>query len=304
MEHIPFQTSWVLGWLFDSTICISILICLILAIKAVTKGKLPAWWSYGLWLLLLLRMLMPWGIESRMSVFNYLPAPLENESYMPFLIEHDLTIPLTQDNFDTAKTTPASNSTDADLATKPAHRYDDSKESNRFHFSLSLDNALLILWFAGVMLFGIKTLFKNFMFWLTIRGLPSIKDNFSLHLFEKCRSSLSIRKNIAVIVTDRVKSPALFGYFKPRLLLPPHFLDTLQEDDLRYIFIVSEAQLLKDQKLEGAFVSKDVEGLSIRVEKASGEKCERCWVHDTSVGSNSEQPTICNRCQNALAKMQ
>jgi isoleucyl-tRNA synthetase len=74
-------------------------------------------------------------------------------------------------------------------------------------------------------------------------------------------------------------------------------------DDLRYIFIVSEAELRKGKELEGAFVSKDVEGLSIRVEKASGEKCERCWVHDTSVGTNSEQPTICNRCQAALAKM-
>ena len=74
-------------------------------------------------------------------------------------------------------------------------------------------------------------------------------------------------------------------------------------DDLRYIFIVSEAQLVKDQKLEGAFVSKDVEGLSIRVQKASGEKCERCWVHDTSVGTNSEHPTICNRCKDSLAKM-
>jgi isoleucyl-tRNA synthetase len=74
-------------------------------------------------------------------------------------------------------------------------------------------------------------------------------------------------------------------------------------DDLRYIFIVSEAELLKDKELEGAFVSKDVEGLSIRIEKASGEKCERCWVHDTSVGTNSEHPTICSRCQESLAKM-
>jgi isoleucyl-tRNA synthetase len=74
-------------------------------------------------------------------------------------------------------------------------------------------------------------------------------------------------------------------------------------NDLGYIFIVSEVELLNDKDLEAAFVSKDVEGLSIRVEKASGEKCERCWVHDTSVGTNSDHPTICSRCQDALAKM-
>ncbi len=237
MDYLWFQSSSMLGWLFDSTICISILICLILTIKAFTKGRLHAWWSYGLWLLLLLRMMMPWGIESRMSIFNYLPASLENESYMPFLIEHDLSIPLIQGDFDTAKTFIVPTFTDADLAKGPADRYYDVKESSGSHFNLSLDNALLILWLTGVMLLGIKTLFKNFMFWLIISRLPSVKNKIFLDLFEKCRSSLAIQKDIAVIVTDKVKSPALFGYFKPRLLLPPQFFDTLQRDELRYVFL-------------------------------------------------------------------
>ena len=72
------------------------------------------------------------------------------------------------------------------------------------------------------------------------------------------------------------------------------------KDDLRAIFIVSEASLMKGDKPDGIYKSLDIEGLSIRVEPASGEKCERCWVHDISVGVDSEQPTICNRCQDAL----
>ena len=72
------------------------------------------------------------------------------------------------------------------------------------------------------------------------------------------------------------------------------------KDDLRTLFIVSEASLMKEDKPDGIYISLDVEGLSIRVEPASGEKCERCWVHDISVGSDSEQPTICSRCQDAL----
>ncbi|MDH4205412.1 MAG: class I tRNA ligase family protein, partial [Desulfobacteraceae bacterium] len=72
------------------------------------------------------------------------------------------------------------------------------------------------------------------------------------------------------------------------------------KDDLRTIFIVSEASLMEGDKPDGIFKSLDVEGLSIRVEPASGEKCERCWVYDISVGADSEQPTICSRCQNAL----
>jgi isoleucyl-tRNA synthetase len=71
-------------------------------------------------------------------------------------------------------------------------------------------------------------------------------------------------------------------------------------EDLRFIFIVSSVSLLKDKKLDGSFVSENVEGLSIKIEAAAGEKCERCWVHETSVGSNSEHPSICERCQKAI----
>ena len=73
--------------------------------------------------------------------------------------------------------------------------------------------------------------------------------------------------------------------------------------ELRSILIVSQATLVKDDSVKGASESRDVEGVRIQVAAATGEKCERCWVHETSVGSNKEQPTICQRCQNALAQI-
>ena len=237
MEYISFQASSVLGWLFESTIIVTILICLILAIKALTKGNLPAWWSYGLWLLLLARMLMPWGIESRISVFNYLPAQLENKTYMPFLMERDLPIPLMPDNFKASQTTAVITSTDTDLVKESVNHYNDSKESNKSHFYLSLDNALLIIWFTGFIFLSITTLLKYLMFRMTIRHLTPVKDKDFLDLFEKCRLSMGMRRDVAVIVTEKVRSPALFGYFKPCLLMPPHFWGTLERDELRYVLL-------------------------------------------------------------------
>ena len=78
--------------------------------------------------------------------------------------------------------------------------------------------------------------------------------------------------------------------------------DILEEhkDDLRSIFIVSDASLKKENKPDEIFKSLDIEGLSIGVKPALGEKCERCWVYDISVGTDSEQPTICRRCKDAL----
>ena len=71
--------------------------------------------------------------------------------------------------------------------------------------------------------------------------------------------------------------------------------------DLRSVFIVSAAELLKDAPLEGAAESTEVKGLKVRVQPAAGEKCQRCWIHETSVGRSPEHPTICARCTNALA---
>jgi isoleucyl-tRNA synthetase len=74
-------------------------------------------------------------------------------------------------------------------------------------------------------------------------------------------------------------------------------------EDLRFIFIVSNVSLLKDQELDDSFVSENVEGLAIKIETAPGKKCERCWVYETSVGSDGNRPTICVRCQKSLDEM-
>ncbi len=231
MGLLSFYSTSVLGWLFDSTIYISILICLILGIKAVARGKLPAWWSYGLWLLLVFRMLMPWGIESRASVFNYVPIPPGNESYMPLLMEKELPIPFLSHN------PGVTFSTDIGLIDNVSNAGDDNNASQGVNLDLSLDKVLLGIWFVGVMLFAAITLYRNFSFWRKVRREPPVEDKAVIDALERFRSSLAIRKKVIVIATDKVKSPALFGYFKPRLLLPLHFLDTLETDELRYVFL-------------------------------------------------------------------
>ena len=68
------------------------------------------------------------------------------------------------------------------------------------------------------------------------------------------------------------------------------------EDILPAVFIVSQVEIAEG---EGAFKG-DVEGLSVSVAKAEGEKCERCWIYSDTVGSDSEHPTLCSRCAGVL----
>ncbi len=62
--------------------------------------------------------------------------------------------------------------------------------------------------------------------------------------------------------------------------------------------------LFKDEKPENAFKSEEIEGLFIKVEPASGKKCERCWIHHPDVGKDVQHPAICPKCLDALKEIQ
>jgi isoleucyl-tRNA synthetase len=71
---------------------------------------------------------------------------------------------------------------------------------------------------------------------------------------------------------------------------------------LNDIFIVSMADVV--DTLDGdAFEGKDIQGLKIKVTKAVGDKCERCWRFDTTIGSSTDHPTACQRCADALQQI-
>ncbi len=68
--------------------------------------------------------------------------------------------------------------------------------------------------------------------------------------------------------------------------------------DLPTIFIVSAVELKKwtGDLPEKAVVSETIPGLAVVVERAPGEKCERCWMYHPGVGRDQEHPTLCPRC--------
>lgn len=75
-----------------------------------------------------------------------------------------------------------------------------------------------------------------------------------------------------------------------------------QVDELRYLFLVSQVEIVDSlEALTGAKYKKEVEGTTIAVIEAEGEKCDRCWNYSTHVGESAEDPTICDRCVAALS---
>jgi isoleucyl-tRNA synthetase len=42
-------------------------------------------------------------------------------------------------------------------------------------------------------------------------------------------------------------------------------------------------------------------GITVRIAKAIGEKCERCWHYETDIGQHSAHPSLCGRCVTVLS---
>jgi len=63
--------------------------------------------------------------------------------------------------------------------------------------------------------------------------------------------------------------------------------------DLPALFIVSQVELSP-----GAG-----DAVQVKVERAAGAKCERCWKYKTDIGSNAAFPTICGTCSEAVEEI-
>lgn len=65
-------------------------------------------------------------------------------------------------------------------------------------------------------------------------------------------------------------------------------------DELRFVLITSQAII---KPLDEADITEgELSGLAVKVERADGEKCPRCWHFTTDIGSHAGHETVCGRC--------
>jgi len=80
------------------------------------------------------------------------------------------------------------------------------------------------------------------------------------------------------------------------------FLQQYQQD-LPTLFIVSQVTVEECETISitGHLAADPALGISVDVTKADDEKCERCWNYRPTVGTQSQHPTLCDRCIEAVS---
>jgi isoleucyl-tRNA synthetase len=118
---------------------------------------------------------------------------------------------------------------------------------------------------------------------------------------------LEVRREVARAL-ETARAQKLIGSgleARVRIVSAPEDIPALlasKRDLLAMLFIVSRVDL--DGGPGGAAVvyeSQEIPGLVIGVDRAPGEKCERCWTRTEDVGRDPRHPTLCARCVRVVA---
>ena len=82
MFIFPQQFMDVFQWLIRSSFHATILLLIILLVRAVVKKKFRFQMVYWLWMLLLLRLIWPLNLQTTFSVFNLIPQGAGPDRYL------------------------------------------------------------------------------------------------------------------------------------------------------------------------------------------------------------------------------
>jgi isoleucyl-tRNA synthetase len=132
-------------------------------------------------------------------------------------------------------------------------------------------------------------------FWLKLRQIRQETNK----VLEQARTGKllgsSLEAKVLLYVADSALRDRLQALNPPlQATIDP---STNQVDQLRYLFLTSQVELLESPaSLKDLPYQSLSESLGVGVVKAEGEKCDRCWNYSPFVGQHATHPLLCERC--------
>ncbi len=242
MDTLSTHTQPFFEWLLRSTIQAGMVICLILLIQALLRNRLTARWHYALWLILVVRMVLPWAPQSRFSIYNLtawqtksnVPAQVATEADVePAKAPRESSVgpPIT------AETEPAATAEGQITHSPAAIGASRAIANSAAHTLFGFSGVLPFVWLAGAVLLGGYIVVCNLRLWRAASGECPSTDKETLDLLEECRAAMGLRTIVALVPSEKVNTPILLGFVRPRLLVPRNITKKLTREELRYVFL-------------------------------------------------------------------
>lgn len=188
---------------------------IVFLLKTLLGKKMPAKWQYLIWFILLLKLLIPFGPESGISIFNHtkMPINITKEAVLERIVfnERDHTLP--PDNI-------------------PRTLFNKINFWGIVPYVWALGCSIFILWLLLTNLFLNQKLRKN----------SYITSNRILNIFTVCKAKVNLKKKVSLVTQSYIKSPSLFGLFLPKILITKD-LESMTDKDIEYTLLHEFAHL-------------------------------------------------------------
>jgi len=236
-------------WLARVSLQGSVLILLVLAVQWACRRWMSPAWRHSLWLLVVARLVMPASLESRLSLFNWLG--LHSTSASPRRLASPITISETAILASTPQgAAPSSGPSGKGSHPSPVPTKISSPKAqlvlNEPSASAPSDTGwkwgkpvlwLSVVWLAGAIVLSWRVLVETLRLRKSIVPKRLVTDTAVLELLEDCKQLMKVQAPIVLVRTDLVSTPVLYGFIRPRLLMPTGMLEKLPRADLRFVFL-------------------------------------------------------------------
>ncbi|MCC7409116.1 MAG: SLBB domain-containing protein [Phycisphaeraceae bacterium] len=210
----------------------SVLTLLIAAVLLIFRHRIPPRWRYILWSLVLVKLILPTSLPTSLSLYNLLPA-------RPSTPAPTLTLPTPL----TPPTPPLSPRRGGYL---PSPIFPPPLPEPLTPPTTSLSAPvpyLTVLYLTGALTLTLLVVTQSLRLSLAIRAQRPLTDQTTLDLLEDAKQQMRVRTHLPLIETDRVAPPSLFGFIRPKLLLPARSYERLLRDQLRHVLLHELAHL-------------------------------------------------------------
>ncbi|WP_341282670.1 M56 family metallopeptidase [Paenibacillus sp. FSL H8-0537] len=234
----------VFSLLFTASAVSTVILFILLLIRKLFQKHLKPRVIHILWFIVLIKLLVPIAPQSQLSLFNVLPKtfPLEWNSVQK---STQLT-PFTKIGTDTEI-----NSNDMDINKQPpkfiTNQADETESSvptrsSQDHISESTDGMTWLsigslVWLIGLLCLGGYYLFSALIFRKIVGNSVKIEEAEVLMALEACKQKLIIKKRIYVYETSHLRSPCLYGLWRPRIYLPEDISTIADSNQLTHILM-------------------------------------------------------------------